>query len=319
MARNVTAMKAGDMNADGATNGRISGMVPLTDGRVIAYLEGGDPHGYPVFGLHGTPGCRLARWFDDGIYARAGVRYITTDRAGFGRSSRNRGRAVAHEAGDVLAVADFLGIERFSVVGGSGGGPHSLACGALLTNRVERVACQSSIAPLNNGGMNRKAWIKGMAQEHADEISWAKAGELTLTRQIEIEQRKMMTLVASDPSMLLGEGMSQGDQEFLSHPDVAKRFNEVISEQAVQGVEGWVDDIIAFTNPWGFDLSKISVPVLITHGAEDMSAPLTHGMWLADRIPNSKIKINKTGGHLPDYSGAEISTTMRWLTGRTDI
>lgn len=312
-------MKAGEMNADGATNGRISGMAPLADGRLIAYLEGGDPYGYPVFGLHGTPGCRLARWFDDGIYARAGVRYITTDRAGFGRSSRNKGRAVADEAGDILAVADSLGVEHFSVVGGSGGGPHSLACGALLTNRVERVACQSSIAPLNDGGMNRKEWVKGMAQEHADEISWAEAGELTLTRQIEIEQHKMTTLITSDPSMLLGEGMSKGDQEFLSHPDVTKVFNDVISEQVVQGIGGWVDDIIAFTKPWGFDPSNISVPVLITHGAEDMSAPLAHGMWLADHIPNAKIQINKTGGHLPDYSGMEISAIMRWLTGQTDI
>ena len=312
-------MKVEEMNAIGATNGRISGMVPLVDGRVTAYLEGGDPNGYPVFGLHGTPGCRLARWFDDGIYARAGVRYITTDRAGFGRSSRNKNRAVANEAGDILAVADSLGIEHFSVVGGSGGGPHSLACGALLINRVERVACQSSIAPLNDGGMDRKEWIRGMAQEHADEISWAEAGELTLTCQIEIEQRKMATLITSDPSMLLGGGMNEGDQEFLSHPDVAKVFNDVISEQAVEGVGGWVDDIIAFTKPWGFDLSKISIPVLITHGAEDMSAPLAHGMWLADHIPSAKIQINKTGGHLPDYSGMEISATMRWLTGQIDI
>lgn len=312
-------MKSDGENSSSATESRISGMVPLSDGRKIAYLEGGDPNGYPVFGLHGTPGCRLARWFDDGIYVRAGVRYITTDRAGFGRSSRHKGRVVADEASDILAVADSLGIEHFSVVGGSGGGPHSLACGALLINRVERVACQSSIAPLNVGGMNRSEWVKGMTQEHADEISWAEAGELTLNRQIEIEQQQMKDLITSDPSMLLGEGMSKGDQEFLLHPEVTRVFNDVISEQAVQGVGGWVDDIIAFIKPWGFAPFDISVPVLITHGAEDMSAPLAHGMWLANRIPHAKIQINKTGGHLPDSSGMEISATMRWLTGQTDI
>lgn len=312
-------MRAGNTNSADATAGRISGMVSLSDGRGLAYLDGGDPNGYPIFGLHGTPGCRLARWFDDGIYARAGVRYITTDRAGFGRSSRNKGRAVANEASDVLSVANSLGIEHFSVVGGSGGGPHALACGALLIDRVERVACQSSIAPLGSGGMTRNEWVKGMAPEHAEEISWAEAGELTLNVQIEREQRKMGTLVTSNASMLLGEGMSEGDREFLAHPDVAKVFNDVISEQAVQGVGGWVDDIFAFTKPWGFNLSKISIPVLITHGEEDMSAPLAHGIWLADHIPNSKIEINKTGGHLPDISGTEISATMRWLTGQTDI
>lgn len=305
-------------NSNGATNGRISGIVSLADKRVIAYLEGGDPQGHPVFGLHGTPGCRLSRWFDDGIYARAGVRYITTDRAGFGQSSRHKGREVADEANDILAVADFLGIEHFSVVGGSGGGPHSLACAALLINRVERVACQSSIAPFGDGGLNRNEWVKGMAQEHAIEISWAEAGEKTLSRQIEIEQQKMIALMASDPSMLLGEGMSKGDQEFLLRPEVTKVFNGVIAEQAIHGVGGWVDDVVAFTKPWGFDLSKISVPVLITHGAEDMSAPLAHGIWLAEHIPNATLQINESGGHLPDYSGVEISTTMRWLKGRTD-
>ncbi len=307
-----------DSRTEGSTPSyRISGRVPLNDERVIAYLEGGDPLGYPIFGLHGTPGCRLARWFDDGIYERAGVRYITTDRAGFGRSSRHKGRTVADEASDILAVADFLGIEHFSVVGGSGGGPHSLACGALLLNRIERVACQSSIAPLGDGGMERSEWVEGMAQEHAIEISWAEAGERTLSHQIEIEQRKMLALISSDPSMLLGESMSKGDQAFLLRPEVINVFNDVIVEQAIQGVGGWVDDILAFTKPWGFDPSHISVPVLITHGADDMSAPLAHGIWLAEHIPNATIQINKTGGHLPDYSGTEISATMRWLTGQT--
>ena len=309
-------MKSVGKNSESHTVGRISGLASLLDGRKIAYLEGGDPYGYPVFGLHGTPGCRLSRWFDDDIYARAGVRYITTDRAGFGRSSRHKGRAVVDEASDILAVADSLGIENFSVVGGSGGGPHSLACGALLINRVERVACQSSIAPLNDGGINRDEWVKGMAQEHAIEILWADDGEKTLSRQIEIEQLNMMALITSDPSMLLGEGMSKDDQAFLLRPEVTKVFNDVIAEQAVHGVGGWVDDIIAFTKPWGFDLSKIPVPVLITHGAEDMSAPLAHGIWLAEHIPNVTFQINESGGHLPDYSGVEISATMRWLTGQ---
>ena len=98
------------------------GSTATDDGRTVAYFDGGDPSGYPVVGLHGTPGCRLSRWPDDSLYAAAGVRYITTDRAGYGRSSRHRGRTVADEAADVQVVADVLGLNRFSVVGGSGGG-----------------------------------------------------------------------------------------------------------------------------------------------------------------------------------------------------
>src|SRR6478672_10075836 len=136
-----------------------TGSVVLADGRAIAFMDGGDPSGYPVIGLHGTPGCRLSRLRDDSVYAQAGVRYVTTDRAGYGRSSRHRGRSVADEAHDVLAVADALGFAEFAVVGGSGGGPHALACSALLAGRVQRVACQSSLAPMGDRGLPRQQWL----------------------------------------------------------------------------------------------------------------------------------------------------------------
>jgi len=113
------------------------GLLSLPNGRALAWVEGGVPDGYPVFGLHGTPGCRYNRMLDESAYSQAGNRYITTDRAGYGLSTRNRGRTVATEVADVLAVADFLSIDRFSVVGGSGGGPHALACAALLADRVD--------------------------------------------------------------------------------------------------------------------------------------------------------------------------------------
>src|SRR3954464_14063649 len=153
-------------------NGRAESLV-TADGRLLAWVEGGDPDGYPVIGLHGTPGCRLSRWPDDSVYAEAGVRYVTTDRAGYGLSSRHRGRSVADEARDVLAVADALGFHRFAVVGGSGGGPHALACAALLPARVERVACQSSLAPLGDRGLARAQWLAGMEDEIAAELAWA--------------------------------------------------------------------------------------------------------------------------------------------------
>lgn len=151
-----------------------TGTMSAWDGRTLGYVDGGDPTGYPVIGLHGTPGCRLSRMIDDSIYAQAGVRYITTDRAGYGLSSRHRGRSVADEADDVLAVADGLALEKFAVVGGSGGGPHALACSALLGGRVERVACQSSLAPLGEHGLTRDQWLTGMDPEIAEELAWRK-------------------------------------------------------------------------------------------------------------------------------------------------
>jgi pimeloyl-ACP methyl ester carboxylesterase len=209
----------------GAVTGSITrmesgfGSVIARDGRTIAFHDGGDAGGYPVIGLHGTPGCRLSRWPDDSLYAGAGVRYITTDRAGYGRSTRNRGRSVADEAADVRSVADALGLERFSIVGGSGGGPHALACAALLGDRLDRVACQSSLAPLGPDGLTRDDWISGMGEEIAAELAWADAGEDVLTSEMAKAQQLMEERILSDPGALLGDEANDIDVGFLERPE----------------------------------------------------------------------------------------------------
>ena len=266
---------------------------------------------------HGTPGCRLSRWPDDGLYRRAGVRYITTDRSGYGQSSRSRGRTVADEASDVLAVADALGIERFSVVGGSGGGPHALACAALLATRVERVACQSSVAPLGEGGMTRDGWLEGMSAEIALELDWAEAGEQVLERELTSAQRRMEERMASDPGSLLAEDVNESDRQFLLRPDVVEAFTRIVTEQSSHGVGGSVDDMLAFSRPWGFDLRTIAVPVLLTYGVQDVAAPVGQGRWLAAHIPTVEVWESQTGGHLPEDPEVEIAQTMAWLRGQT--
>lgn len=287
--------------------------VGLPDGRQVAYLDGGDPDGYPVLGLHGTPGCRLNRLPDDSVYARTGVRYITTDRAGYGQSSRHHGRAVADEAADVRAVADALELDRFSVVGGSGGGPHALACAALLPGRVERVACQSSLAPIGEGGLGRDEWLHQMAPEAAEALAWAEAGEPHLAARIEQALARMERDLVSDPASFLGEGMSEGDQEVLARPEVVEVFARIMAEQSAHGIGGSVDDTLAFARPWGFDLGSITVPVLLTYGLQDFSCPPGHGRWLARHLPTALVVVDETGGHLPQDLEAEIATTFAWL------
>ena len=287
--------------------------ITLPDGRVVAYLDGGDPAGYPVIGLHGTPGCRLNRLPDDSVYARTGVRYITTDRAGYGQSSRHRGRSVADEAADVRALADALGINRFAVVGGSGGGPHALACAALLGDRVERVACQSGLAPIGAGGMARDEWLDGMSDEIAQELEWAEGGEAVLEVELRAAQELMEERLVSDPSSIFGAGLSAGDREVLARPEVIAAFTRIVAEQAAHGVGGSVDDTLAFHRPWGFDLGSIDVPVLLTYGWEDVSCPPGHGRWLARHLPTALVVEDETGGHLPQDLEAEIATTFAWL------
>lgn len=291
----------------------IEGLLRAHDGRTLAYVEAGDPGGYPVIGLHGTPGCRYSRMIDDSVYSAAGVRYVTSDRAGYGLSSRNRGRTVASEAADVLAIADGLGLGRFSIVGGSGGGPHALACAALLPERVERVACQSSLAPLGRGGLTRTDWLTGMDPECAGELEWAETGEEVLTREMQRAQALMEQRIGISPGSLLGEEASEEDVDFLVRPEVMAAFRRIIPEQAKNGVGGSVDDTLAFVADWGFDLSDVDVPVLLTYGSEDSSCPVAHGRFLAGVLPAAQSFEVEGSGHFARDPSQEVLATHRWL------
>ena len=132
--------------------------VVTPDGRTVAFSTWGDPDGLPILGLHGTPGCRLERWPREELFRELGVYLVTHDRAGYARSDRRRGRCVADEVDDVLLLAGELGFERFAVTGGSGGGPHALACAALIPpERLLRVTCAVGIVPFGGQGLERDA------------------------------------------------------------------------------------------------------------------------------------------------------------------
>lgn len=289
-----------------------TGAATTPDGRVVAFEDGGDPAGYPVIGLHGTPGCRYSRSADE-LYARAGVRYITTDRAGYGRSTRQPGRRVADAATDVGAVAESLGLGTFAVTGGSGGGPHALACAALLPDRVERAASLAGIAPFGQGGLPREQWLDGMDTANHDEVAWTEQGLARLEAELPASQRELEEALRSDPSLLLGEQMSEPDREFLSRPDVVAVFRRVVAEQCRSGVGGWVDDDVAFLLPWGFELAAVRAPVLLVWGEQDVSVPVAHGQFLAAALPEVHVVVDADGGHMPRDPEAEIAMVMAWL------
>ncbi len=154
--------------------------VAAPDGREVAFAVWGDPAGFPVMRLHGTPGCRFMRWPDEAVYASLGVCFVTHDRAGYGRSTRLRGRRVVDAADDVHLIADELGFERFGVSGASGGGPHALACAARLPERVIRATCVVGTAPYGPPGLDADGWFDGMSAENASEFQVAFEGEAAL-------------------------------------------------------------------------------------------------------------------------------------------
>jgi pimeloyl-ACP methyl ester carboxylesterase len=287
--------------------------IRTADGRTVAFAVWGDPGGFPIMGLHGTPGCRLQRWPDETLYQDLGVCFVTHDRAGYGRSSRRRGRRVADAVDDVIAIADDLGFDRFGVTGGSGGGPHVLACAALHPERVVRATCAVGVAPYGDPGLEHDVWLDGMDPENVKEFELALAGEEAVTKHVEALQAQAEARVAVDPSTLLDDyDLSDSDREQLARPEVMQILQESTAEWAFDGVGGWVDDDLAFSRPWGFDVSDVAVPVLVVYGSADVLVPAAHGEWLAANVPGCVVKVEESG-HLGVDPVAEFTENARWL------
>jgi pimeloyl-ACP methyl ester carboxylesterase len=290
--------------------------VVATDGRTLTIAECGDPDGFPVFSLHGTPGSRFAGQADSGAYATVGARVITYDRPGYGGSDRFRGRRVVDSVADVAAIADSLGIERFAVTGGSWGGAHSLAVAARLPERVTRAACVAGVAPFDMPGFD---WFAGMDAVNIEEMGWALEGEDVLAREIERTAAGMLERVADDPSKVISDEveLSETDRAVLASPELHEATRRVINEAFRHGVWGYVDDIFCLIQPWGFDVTEIRVPTRVLYGLTDVLVPRQHGEWLAHNVPNAEVVIDEQGGHLPDPN--LVTERFGWLVQPSDV
>jgi pimeloyl-ACP methyl ester carboxylesterase len=283
--------------------------VPLPDGRTLHAFESGVPKGVPVVYHHGTPasGLQARTWQKDA--AEKGLRFLSYDRAGYGGSSRHRDRRVADVAADVAALLDHLGIDRFLTWGVSGGGPHTLACAALLPDRVIAAATVASAAPYDAEGLD---FLAGMGQDNLDEFAAAVAGE--------DELRPYLDKALVDIRQTTPEGLKRVLDSLLPPVDKAALTGEraeFVHASALHGMEngvdGWLDDDFAFTSPWGFDLSSIGVPVRLLQGEQDLMVPFAHGQWLADRIPGVEAVLPPDEGHI---SLAErFADVHAWLLG----
>jgi pimeloyl-ACP methyl ester carboxylesterase len=261
----------------------------------------------------------LERWPHEELFQELGVYIVTHDRAGYARSDRRRGRCIADEVDDVLLLADELGFDRFGVTGGSGGGPHALACAALIPpERLIRVSCVVGIVPFGPQGLERDAWLAGMDAENVKEFDWALAGEEVLKPELEKLLAKAAAEVEDDPAAVLGDfELSESDRAALARPERMQVIRESVREQALGSVAGWVDDDLAAVSPWGFELEQIAVPVLVRYGASDVLVPAAHGAWLGAHVPGCVVKIDKTAGHLGEDPEREIAENVAWLRDGT--
>ncbi|TFC07010.1 alpha/beta hydrolase [Cryobacterium adonitolivorans] len=223
--------------------------------------------------------------------AQRSIRLLSYGRPSYGGSTPLPGRTVGSAAADVAAIADALNLGRFAVMGASGGGPHALASAALLPERVIAAACLAAIAPFDADGLD---FFDGMASDGA--LRAALAGRPAREHYQATAEFDPASFVERDYAALGGDWASLG-------ADVGKA--------SAAGPDGLIDDDMAFVVPWGFDVTAISVPVLIAQGGLDRVVPPAHGAWLAHAIPNAERWDSADDGHISILN--ECPPALDWL------
>jgi pimeloyl-ACP methyl ester carboxylesterase len=268
------------------------------DTRAIASSPSADGPAVAVFWLHGSPNIGSP---PEPLFAAAeanGLRWVSYDRPGYGGSDPHDGRTVAAAAADVAAIADALGIGRFAVLGHSGGGPHALACAALLPERVIAAVSMSGPAPFDAVGLD---WFAGWSPGIAAENRAAAAGRAALeAHSAEAEQEDMGAFFTEADMAALG-----GSWSWVA---------SVAGQAMEQGNEGFFEDALAGVRPWGFRPDAIRVPALIVHGAKDKMVPCAHGQWLAAHCPAAESRIVPDAGHITVLDSAPEA--LAWLAAR---
>jgi pimeloyl-ACP methyl ester carboxylesterase len=266
----------------------------LQDGRVLRVHDSAGGRAADAFTLlwhHGSPqtGAPLEPLL--AAAAERGIRLLSYGRPSYGGSSPRPGRDVASAASDVAQLADALGIARFAVMGASGGGPHALACAALLPARVSGVACLGSPAPFDADGID---WFGGMASDGA--LRAAVAGRPARERHEETAEFDPESFTERDHAALAGAWSSLSADVALA---------------SAAGADGLIDDDLAFVAPWGFDVADITAPVLVVHGGQDRVIPPAHGDWLLRRCRHAELWFRPDDGHISILDACPVA--MDWL------
>jgi pimeloyl-ACP methyl ester carboxylesterase len=269
------------------------------DGRRLDVRVSGPAGGFPLVFHHGTPGAATPiRAMERAAHARR-LRLVTTSRPGYGDSTRQPGRDVVDVVADTAAVLAAIGAERCLIAGWSGGGPHALACGARL-GAAAAVLVIAGVAPYQAAGLD---WMAGMGEENIAEFSAALGGEDELRAYLLQVGEHLGEITASQIVAAFETLLPDVDRAVLTGEygeDMAASLREAVRT----GVDGWLDDDLAFTRSWGFGLEEISIPTMIWQGSADLMVPFSHGRWLATQLPAATAHLEEGQGHLSVGVGA---------------
>ena len=272
--------------------------VPTPDGRTLECQVGGPPDGTPLVFHHGTPGSGVLHDAFVALASERNLRTVMYSRPGYANSTEHHGRAVADCAADVAAILDAIGADTFVTVGWSGGGPHALACSALLKDRCTAAATIAGAAPYAVDDLD---FMAGMAEENVEEFSLAVEGEEPLMGMLSQFGGVMSQIQGADIAESLGGLISDVDRAHLTG-ELADYLALTMRTGLANGVTGWRDDDLAFVKPWGFDLDDVG-RVAVWQGDQDMMVPFAHGQWLGSHLPKATVRLHPGEGHLSIASG----------------
>ncbi len=280
---------------------RYEGVLQLPDGRKLGFAEFGAPTGRAVFWFHGTPGARkqippAARE----MAIERDLRIIGVDRPGIGLSTSHLYDTLLGYADDIEILCDHLGIDRFGLVGLSGGGPYVLACAAAMPERAVAGCVLGGVAPLRG-----EEGVSGGMIDLAGRFDTA----------LELLHRPLgtafgMLVKAMAPGAEFGfdqfiRFMPEGDQAVMARAEMKEMFIDDLIDASRRGFRAVVNDAVLFSRPWGFQLRDLTVPIHFWQGDADTFVPLEHGRHQADLVPGAKLYIRPTEGHMGSLDAVE--------------
>jgi pimeloyl-ACP methyl ester carboxylesterase len=271
--------------------------VTTPDGRTLHAYDAGGP-GIAVFWHHGTPNVGSPPEPPYADARRLGLRWVSYDRPGYGGSTVRPGRDIASAAADVAAVADALDLDRFAVVGHSGGAPHALACATLLPGRVLAAVSQAGLAPYGADGLD---WFDGMCASGRAALTAATMGRKAKAEYEAAAAEYDPEFTPADLATLAGEW---------------SWLDGVVQAAMASGPDGAIDDDVAYVNPWGFDPAAAAVPILLLHGERDRIVPSSHSRWLAGHCPTAELRLSTEDGHISVLNDAPAA--LAWLRDASD-
>jgi len=265
-------------------------------GGILDVLVSGPEDGLALVFHTGTPGGLVGSGPAAEAASVRGLRTVRYSRPGYGNSTPQPGRLVADAAADVDAILGHLRIDEFVTAGWSGGGPHALACAALLPVRCLAAATIAGVAPSDSPGLD---WLAGMGQENVEEFDAATAGEADLARFLDAAAGELRDITAAQVADGLGDLVSDTDKAVLTG-GFAEYLAAMFRAALATGIAGWRDDDLAFARDWGLSLDALghATPVAIWQGDQDRMVPSAHGAWLAANIPRARARLLPGQGHL---------------------